>query len=308
MDVPFESGSGPCFEIISLLASRQFGAAAAGLTSEELDSNGLSLAGVDELLQTGFIVKENREFFLVLDKFMELYIKHLKRYIQPDVQSNLFQSEVDERNKARKKIARDFENFFSDQQLRAVLGEIVVQALKAARGNLKLENIGEVFMFADRLVENTSRAIEGRMWQDKRLNGNNDIRDRLRTLALSVDYSATYLQPVFEKMMSLENLFEAGKFSPEIREKLTGFCKNHQIKKLSLFGSAIDERFSPLSDIDVLVEFESESVPGLFDINAMERELENFFGRPVDLRTPNDLAPRIKERVLKEARVLYEEE
>ncbi len=56
---------------------------------------------------------------------------------------------------------------------------------------------------------------------------------------------------------------------PEI-EKL---CVQNHIRKLSLFGSVLTSRFKPESDIDILVEFEPEQTPTLFDMVGMELEL-----------------------------------
>ena len=39
------------------------------------------------------------------------------------------------------------------------------------------------------------------------------------------------------------------------------------------------------SDIDVLVEFEPDRIPGLFGLAGMELELSDVFGRDVDLVT-----------------------
>jgi len=75
---------------------------------------------------------------------------------------------------------------------------------------------------------------------------------------------------------------------------------------MAFFGSVLRADFGPESDIDVLVEFESAHVPGLFDIARMERELSTLFGsRKVDLRTPEDLSRYFREDVLKEAEVQY---
>jgi len=53
---------------------------------------------------------------------------------------------------------------------------------------------------------------------------------------------------------------------PEIpREVIENFCIKHHIRKLSIFGSYLREDFSPESDIDFLVEFEPEHVPGLIE-------------------------------------------
>jgi predicted nucleotidyltransferase len=82
------------------------------------------------------------------------------------------------------------------------------------------------------------------------------------------------------------------------------FCDKYHIKRLSLFGSAIRDDFSPASDLDVLVEFEPGHTPGLVFFR-MEQELSELFGRKVDLNTPQFLSRHFRERVLKEAEVMY---
>lgn len=39
------------------------------------------------------------------------------------------------------------------------------------------------------------------------------------------------------------------------REKIAEFCRAHNIRRLSIFGSVLREDFGPTSDVDVLVEF-----------------------------------------------------
>lgn len=60
------------------------------------------------------------------------------------------------------------------------------------------------------------------------------------------------------------------------------------------------------SDIDILVEFDPQHVPGLFAIARMERELSALWGgRKVDLRTPEDLSRYFRQQVIQEAEVQY---
>ena len=89
---------------------------------------------------------------------------------------------------------------------------------------------------------------------------------------------------------------------------LAAFCQEHGIKRLAIFGSALREDFGPESDIDVLVEFEPERIPGLLGIAGMELELSELFtGRKVDLRTPEDLSPYFRQDVLATAEVQYDQ-
>ena len=86
---------------------------------------------------------------------------------------------------------------------------------------------------------------------------------------------------------------------------LAAFCRRHHIRRLSLFGSILRDSFRADSDVDMLVEFDAEHVPGLLRLAAMERELSEIIGRQVDLRTPGDLSRHFRDRVLAEAEVQY---
>ena len=90
------------------------------------------------------------------------------------------------------------------------------------------------------------------------------------------------------------------------KEALADFCRKHGIQRLAVFGSALRPDFRPDSNLDLLVEFFPDLIPGLFGIARMERELSALLGgRKVDLRTPQDLSRCFRQRVLEEAEVQY---
>jgi len=91
------------------------------------------------------------------------------------------------------------------------------------------------------------------------------------------------------------------------KEKITGFCKRNHIRKLSLFGSVLHGNFRPDSDIDLLVEFDPDHIPGFFKLAHIERELSEIMGKKVDLRTPQELSKYFRDEVLSEAEVQYAE-
>ena len=88
------------------------------------------------------------------------------------------------------------------------------------------------------------------------------------------------------------------------QDKIADFCRRHHIRRLALFGSVLREDFGPDSDVDVLVEFEPEHVPGLAFF-GMEAELSEILGRKVDLNTRGFLSRYFQDEVLKEAEVQY---
>lgn len=95
---------------------------------------------------------------------------------------------------------------------------------------------------------------------------------------------------------------------PEIPKKVVAeFCKRHHIKRLAIFGSYLREDFGAASDIDLLVEFDPQHMPGLLDVAGMEIELSELLGRKVDLRTPQDLSRYFRDEVVAQAEVQYVE-
>lgn len=89
--------------------------------------------------------------------------------------------------------------------------------------------------------------------------------------------------------------------------RTTDFCVKNHITSLAFFGSVLRDDFTPGSDVDVLVEFEPDYVPGLITLAGMEIELAEILGRKVDLRTSEDLSPYFRQEVVKAAEVQYAE-
>ncbi|MBC8166938.1 MAG: nucleotidyltransferase family protein [Bryobacteraceae bacterium] len=86
---------------------------------------------------------------------------------------------------------------------------------------------------------------------------------------------------------------------------IADICRRHQVKELSLFGSAARGEIRPDSDFDFLVDFLPGARPGLIGISAMMRELTALLGRRVDLAVKPALKPLIRPVVLAEARLIY---
>lgn len=92
---------------------------------------------------------------------------------------------------------------------------------------------------------------------------------------------------------------------PIPKDRLAAFCKANGIRWMAVFGSALRSDFGADSDIDLLVEFDPDRIPGLLGIAGMELELTRMLGRKVDLRTPEDLSRYFRAAVLEEAEVQY---
>ena len=68
------------------------------------------------------------------------------------------------------------------------------------------------------------------------------------------------------------------------RTELEEICKRYGVERLEVFGSLAHGEGGADSDIDILVTFQAGHHLGL-DFVALKNELEDLFGRPVDLLT-----------------------
>lgn len=64
---------------------------------------------------------------------------------------------------------------------------------------------------------------------------------------------------------------------------LKDFCAKYHIAEMGLFGSILREDFNAQSDIDLIVTYSEQSSHTLFDVVRMKDELEEIFGREVDI-------------------------
>lgn len=89
------------------------------------------------------------------------------------------------------------------------------------------------------------------------------------------------------------------------KNRITEFCQKHHIRKLSLFGSILRNDFRADSDVDFLVEFEPDHIPGLIRLAQMENELSSIVGRKADLRTPAELSRYFRQKVIETSVLQY---
>jgi len=87
------------------------------------------------------------------------------------------------------------------------------------------------------------------------------------------------------------------------------FCQRWKVEEFYLFGSVLRHDFRPDSDIDVMVQFASDVPWGLLELVRMKRELEEMFGRKVDILTKKSIEQSKnwirRQEILGTARLFY---
>lgn len=75
-------------------------------------------------------------------------------------------------------------------------------------------------------------------------------------------------------------MIDLASITPEIQRA----CEKLPVKQLSVFGSALTDKFGATSDIDVLVTFDLRPDTDLFSrYFELKERLQSIFGREVDL-------------------------
>jgi predicted nucleotidyltransferase len=88
-------------------------------------------------------------------------------------------------------------------------------------------------------------------------------------------------------------------------ERIADICRRYGVRELAVFGSAARGNLRPDSDVDILVDFESDARIGLVKFASLSEELEGLVGRKVDLVTKTGLKQRVRSEVLGEAQLVY---
>ena len=89
-------------------------------------------------------------------------------------------------------------------------------------------------------------------------------------------------------------------------EEIKKFCQTNHITKMSLFGEVVRGKDSPDTEVDVLVEFDPDHIPGLLRFAGMQNQLSDMIGgREVELRTKGFLCRYTRDKVLAEAVPIY---
>ena len=119
-------------------------------------------------------------------------------------------------------------------------------------------------------------------------------------------------QPFNEVILELIEANEASKEAQkskvnsleEVKRLAIPLLKEHGIKKAAVFGSFARGDFDDKSDVDFLIEPPDEDF-SLLDLARLKVALEERLGRKVDLVTYDSIYEPIKDRIIKENKLIY---
>lgn len=84
------------------------------------------------------------------------------------------------------------------------------------------------------------------------------------------------------------------------REEIRRMAASHRLTNPRVFGSVLHRTDREDSDLDILVDPSQETT--LFNVGALQVALERLTGVRVDVQTPGALPPRLRDRIISEAK------
>lgn len=87
-------------------------------------------------------------------------------------------------------------------------------------------------------------------------------------------------------------MIDLDKYQNEINQ----ICQRYDVKKLTIFGSALSDQFGESSDIDFLLELKTTD-GGIKRYMNIKFELEKLFIRPVDLVMPKAITNSTNKKI-----------
>lgn len=91
----------------------------------------------------------------------------------------------------------------------------------------------------------------------------------------------------------------------DIQNTLTAYFKTQPVLRAWVFGSYARGDDTPLSDVDLLVEFEKEGI-SLLKHAAIICDLEKLLDKPVDLVQEKLLRDSVKHSIQEDLKLIYE--
>ena len=93
-----------------------------------------------------------------------------------------------------------------------------------------------------------------------------------------------------------------------MQHAIADYFKTQPVVRAWLFGSFARGEETPLSDVDLLVQYDDKARISLLKHAAMICELEKLLDRPVDIVEDGTLRPRVRESVNQDRKLIYERE
>jgi len=97
-------------------------------------------------------------------------------------------------------------------------------------------------------------------------------------------------------------LFQHSSFINTYRKRIVDLARSHGARSVSVFGSLARGEDDAESDIDLLIELDTDR--SLLDIVAMKLDIEDLTGRKVYIVTRKGMSPYLADKIFEEAVLL----
>src|SRR5437868_3769705 len=88
-------------------------------------------------------------------------------------------------------------------------------------------------------------------------------------------------------------------------EELAAVCRKHHLTGLAFFGSVLTDAFGSDSDVDILIDYDRNHIPGWNALYEIQQDFERLFRRHVHFTTFGGLTPAWQEVILPTIQDIY---
>ncbi|WP_247232853.1 nucleotidyltransferase family protein [Telluribacter sp. SYSU D00476] len=92
----------------------------------------------------------------------------------------------------------------------------------------------------------------------------------------------------------------------EVKEKIVGYLRATSVQRAYIFGSYARDEQTTDSDVDLLLDFDPETMVSLFDLGRILEDLKELLGKDVDVVTEDGLSPYLRPFIEKDKKLIYE--
>jgi len=142
---------------------------------------------------------------------------------------------------------------------------------------------------------------------EKQLNGINLTQSEKNRLSRDIRKKLQFIKDIsrFQSEFAIKKAQSVNKLIQEAKEIILEHSFRNKIKKIILFGSAVENKLTINSDIDLAVEFQNITKKEAFEFR------KNILGKipdKIDLQVLNFLPEKIKKEIINNHKVLYKNE
>lgn len=142
---------------------------------------------------------------------------------------------------------------------------------------------------------------------EKQVNGINLTQSEKNRLSRDIRKKLNFIKDIskFSDEFGLKKSSSIKSMINEAKETILNNPLRNKIRKIILFGSVVENKMTPKSDIDIAIEFSEITEKQAFDFR---KKISGQIPEKIDIQVFNVLPEKIKKEIINKGRIIYANE